>query len=327
LDIAQRKVRGPREQGGAVNSVDAGDSGYRRIQVHPLAGALGAEIGGVDLASVDDGALSEIRRAWLQFHAVFFRGQHLTAQQMEAFALRLGPLTITPYVEPIADTRFVHRMVRHAEAPAGSRNYGDRWHMDQVVKPRPIAGILLYSIASPAWGGDTLFSNLHLAYDTLSDGMKTLCDGLTVMHSPAGAFTGKSLTRQEGTDNIVRITPEELQAYLARETPHPLVRVHPETGRKLLYISGDFAVRFDGMTVEESRPILDYLNAHAARPDFTCRFRWTQGALGLIDNRCCQHYAVNDYSGFRREMLRIELDDAAEPRGPQAAVTREAATA
>jgi len=299
---------------------------YKRIIVRPLAGAMGAEIGGVDLSrSVDDETLAEIRRAWLDYIAVFFRDQTLTPQSFEAFAQRFGALTITPHVDPIQGTGFVHRMIRHADAEQGSRNYGDRWHMDQVVKERPIAGIFLYSIASPPYGGDTLFSNLYLAWESLSEGMKALCEPLRVLHSPSGAFSKKSLTSQKGTDNIVKITPEQLAAYLQRETPHPLVRVHPESGRRLLYISGDFAVRLEGMTPEESRPLLDYLNAHAARPEFTCRFRWTEGALGLVDNRACQHYAINDYAGFRREMLRIELDDSEPPRGSSAVMRRRVA--
>jgi taurine dioxygenase len=310
-----------------VSITPADVAGYRRIRVRPLSGAMGAEIDGVELARSDDAMLAEIRRAWLAFHAVFFRDQELTAQQFEAFALRLSPLTITPYVSPTDGCRFVHRMVRQADAPVGSRNYGDRWHMDQVVKPRPIAGILLYALECPPWGGDTLFSNLHLAYDALSDDLQALCEGLTLLHSPAGAFTGKSLTRQEGTDNIVTITPDELREYLARETPHPLVRLHPETGRKLLYISGDFATRFAGMTREESRPLIDYLNRHATRPEFTCRIRWAPRTLGLIDNRCCQHYAINDYTGFRREMLRIEMDDTEAPRGAAKTKTLEGAAA
>jgi taurine dioxygenase len=301
---------------------------YRRIQVRPIAGALGAEIEGVDLSRpLDDATFGEIHRAWLAYHAIFFRGQRLSAQQMEAFAKRFGGLTITPHVDPIEGTGYVHRMVRHAEAAPGSRNYGDRWHMDQVVKPQPIAGIFLYSLDSPEYGGDTLFANLHLAYDTLSEGMQRLCEDLVVLHSPSGAFSSKALTSQKGTDNIVKLTPEELEAYLKRETPHPLVRVHPETGRKLLYISGDFAVRFKDMTPEESRPLLDYLNRHAARPEFTVRFRWSTGTLGLIDNRCCQHYAINDYFGQRREMLRIELDDPQAPYGPASPVGPAAARA
>lgn len=288
---------------------------YRRIIVRPLAGALGAQIDGVDLSrALDDETFAEVRRAWLDHIAIFFRAQNLTPQAFEAFARRFGPLTITPHVHPIEGTGHVHRMVRHAEAEPGSRNYGDRWHMDQVVKERPIAGIFLYALDAPAVGGDTMFANLYQAWETLSPGLQTLCEPLEVMHSPAGAFAKKKLTDQKGTDNIVKITPEELEAYIRRETAHPLVRVHPETGRKLLYLSGDFAMRFKDMTAEESRPLIDLLNRHAVRPEFTARFRWETGSLGIIDNRACQHYAVNDYFGHRREMLRIELDDVDIPR-------------
>ncbi len=299
--------------------MSARDSGYRRIHVRPIAGALGAEIDGVDLSQpMDAETRAEVHRAWLENLVVFFRGQDLDIAGMERVGRCFGDLTVTPHnmTEPGSD--YVHRMIRDAAAVPGSRNYGDRWHTDQVVKERPIAGIVLHALDCPPFGGDTMFANLYLAYETLSDGMKAMCEALMLVHSPSGPFSSKPLTDQKGTKNIVNMTPEQLQEYLRRETAHPLVRIHPETGRRLLYTTGDFAIRFKDMTEAESRPLIDMLNRHASRPEFTCRFHWTKGAVALIDNRCCQHYAVNDYAGFRREMLRVEIDDKVRPYGPAA---------
>jgi len=141
--------------------------------------------------------------------------------------------------------------------------------------------------------------------------MKEMCERLIVLHSRAGMFgpdgrggPGKKSLIHPGMEE--RMDPARIRD-MAKETPHPLVCVHPVTGRKFLYVTGSYSVRFQGMTAEESKPLIDYLNAQAARPESTCRLRWTSNALMIVDNRCTQHYAVNDYAGFHREMMRIEL--------------------
>jgi taurine dioxygenase len=206
--------------------------------------------------------------------------------------------------------------------PVGERNFGDMWHMDQTVRPMPTTGFMLYSLLCPRFGGDTGFASMYAAYDSLSEGMKTLCDSLVVVHSPSGVYgsdgsgaNGKRPFMLPGADKAYTITPDQVVSYMRQETEHPLVRVHPETGRKLLMITG-YCTRFRGMTEPESRPLLDYLVRHVVNETFTCRFRWRQGSLAIIDNRCLQHIAYQDYAGQRREMLRVEFAAAEAPYGP-----------
>ncbi len=296
----------------------------------PVTGALGAEIEGVDLsAPLDATAFAEIRRAWQENAVLFFRDQKVTPEGIEALGRRFGELTITSYTNPVPGFKFAHSLVRAAEVAAGERNFGDSWHIDQTVREIPNAGFLLYAVDCPPYGGDTGFASLYAAYDALSPGMKELCRSLVAVHSPAGLFgrdgtggPGKKPFMLAGADKVYNMTPEKMRAYMGQETEHPLVCEHPETGRLHLYLTG-YVTRFRDMTEEESRPLIDYLTAHVARPEFTYRFRWRNGSLALIDNRCLQHIAYQDYAGFRREMLRVELADKVAPFGP--AMPREAA--
>ena len=298
------------------------DKPYTRIRVEPIAGHLGAEITGVDLANLDDATFADIKRAWLENLVIFFRDQNVTPDIMESFGQRFGDLSITSYTNSVPGYKFAHRLVRDAAVPKGERNFGDFWHMDQTVRPVPTAGFMLYAVDCPPYGGDTGFANMYSAYDNLSDGMKALCEQLVAIHSPAGVFgadghggPGKKPFFQPGTETTYSITPEEVRKYLQQETEHPLIRIHPETGRKALMVTG-YVTRFRNMTEEESRPLLDFLMRHAIREDYTCRFRWRKGSLAIIDNRCMQHIAYQDYCGFRREMLRVEFIRPDAPYGP-----------
>lgn len=304
---------------------------YSRIVVRPIAGALGAQIDGVDLGrGIDDATFAEIKRAFLQHLVVFFRDQELDKERLARLAERFGPLTVIPYVKKLlTDHPFVTQLVREAEVPSTERNIGDNWHSDQSPRERPSLGFALYCLDAPEYGGDTMFANLYRAYETLSDGMKAMCERLTVIHSLSGKFGvdgrghGGGFKALPGSDQ--NFDDETLKLFAA-ETEHPLVRIHPETGRKLLFVTGPYSIRFGGMTVAESRPLLDFLNQHAVRPEFTCRFRWRQGSLAILDNRCTQHYALNDYEGFRRHMLRVEIDGD-RPYGPAMPRASEAAKA
>jgi taurine dioxygenase len=159
---------------------------------------------------------------------------------------------------------------------------------------------MLIARETPPYGGDTLFANMYLAYETLSDGMKRLLEGLVAVNSSAKADTTR--TREDRVKQSLK--PDAKEEYVAE---HPVVRTHPETGRKSLYVNGGHTVRFKDMTEEESAPILEFLFRHVVRPEFTCRFRWDVGSLAFWDNRCTQHNPVNDYHGFRRVMHRITL--------------------
>lgn len=270
---------------------------YETITVEPIAGALGAEIGGVDLATdLADEVVAEIRRAWLEHLVVFFRDQPLTPDRFLAFARRIGEPVEYPFVrgldghpEIIAITKLPHETV----------NFGGIWHSDTVYLERPPMGTLLVAREVPPYGGDTLFANMYAAYEALSPGMQRLLDGLTAVHSSALADVSK--TRED------RIKDSGQDAGRDYESVHPVVRTHPETGRKALYVNVAHTARFSDMTEEESRPLLQYLFAHAVRPEFTCRFRWRPGSLAMWDNRCAMHNPVNDYHGHLRRMHRVTL--------------------
>jgi taurine dioxygenase len=297
-------------------------AGYRAIRVEPLTGSLGAEISGVDLSRTQpDSTWAEIMRAFHENLVIFFRDQPLDAHRLAAVAERFGPLTRIPYAQPGREHPMVTELVREPDAPRGSPNIGDNWHCDQTPRERPSLAFALWCKECPPYGGDTLFANMYDAYDGLSDGMKEMCERLIVMHSASGKFGADGKGRQGGIKPLVlgtgqqAVTSQEVLDSFAKETEHPLVRVHAATGRKSLFLGGAYAIRFKGMTAAESKPLLDQLLQHAIRPDYTCRFRWRQGSLAIMDNRCTLHYAVNDYSGYRRHMLRTEMDGEV-PFGP-----------
>ena len=307
---------------------------YQHIEVRPVAGSLGAEIVGVDVSRpLDDACFREIHRAFNEYLVIFFRDQTLTPQSFGDFISRFGPLRNSPYSKPRADHPFVTDLVRRAEVPKGLRNVGDRWHSDNAPQERPSLGFALYCVEAPPFGGDTMFANLYNAYDNLSEEMKAMCERLIVLHSRSGVFGIDGRGGPGGKKPIVHTGMEERYVVdeqkirdLAIETPHPLVCIHPDTGRKFLYITGDYAVRIQGMTVEESMPLINYLNQQVNRPENTCRFRWARGSVAILDNRCTQHYAVNDYAGFRREMMRLEIQGG-RPYGPAMPLEQEQAAA
>lgn len=291
--------------------------GYRKIGVRPVAGGVGAAIEGADLRRLEDATVAEIRRAFSDHLVLVFRNQNLTGREMEAFAERLGPLSRIAYINPIEGAAYTTRLLRLPEAKPGARNYGDRWHTDQSIRPVPPKALILQSVDCPPYGGDTMFSNLELAYETLSDGMKALCERLVVVHTMSSVFgSAKKPVVAEGSVTSFRFSDEEFAAYVSAEVEHPLVCVDPGSGRKFLYVTGAYCVRFRGMTEAESKPILDYLHEHATRAEFTCRIQWQQGSLVLSDNLRTLHFAVNDYAGFRREMYRLEIAADAPPVGP-----------
>ena len=292
---------------------------YERIRVKPVGGYLGAEIEGVDLATVDDETFAEIRRAFADHSVIFFRNQDLTALEWESFGARFGELSITSYVPPLPGTTKVQHFVREAEHKWGDRNFGDNWHADQTIRERPnlIAG--LYSVESPPMGGDTMFCSLYAAFETLSPRLQELCEGLTLVHCATGLYgpdgnggrgVKKAIDRPKFT-----LTDEQVREHLAAERLHPFIVFHPVTGKKILYISGPYAVRFDGMTEDESQPLIQFLYQHAQRPEFATRWRWEKGQVAVWDNWACMHFGVQDYAGMRREMYRFEVEGVV-PVGP-----------
>ena len=272
--------------------------GTNALDVRPLSGALGAEILGIDLAhDLGDDTVAAIRAAWLEHLVIFFRQQTLSPAQFLQLASRFGEPVEYPFVKGLDGFPQITPVIKLEHEKI---NFGGLWHSDTAYLERPPMATMLIARETPPRGGDTLFANMYLAYDTLSDGMKRMLDGLVIVNSSAKADVTK--TREDRVRDSANTAAR--QEYVAE---HPAVRTHPETGRKALYANGGHALRFRDMTVEESAPLLSYLFSNATRPEFTCRFRWEEGSIALWDNRCTQHNPVNDYHGFRRVMHRVTL--------------------
>ncbi len=276
---------------------------FQNIDVRPIAGALGAEVHGVDLSHpLTDRALSEVRQALLDHCVIFFRDQSLTPAAQLAFARRFGDIHLHPFMAGMPDHPEVLRIVKNEDE---QRNFGGVWHTDQMFSPQPAMGTMLYAVETPRAGGDTLFANMYLAYETLSDGMKRMIADLKTFNVGDRFKSAGGKTRAERYQSM-RDMHVKSPGNVITESSHPLVRTHPETGRRLLYL-GSHTQRLDGFSDDESEPLLRYLRQHAARPEFTCRFRWAPGSLAFWDNRCTQHNAINDYHGERRVMHRITI--------------------
>ena len=283
------------------------NSDYQRIEVKRIAGALGAEIFGVDLAKpLDDATFAELHRAWLENLVIAIRGQDITPEQHIAFAQRWGKIHRHPFNAPMAGYPDIIEIFKRE---TDSFNHGGRWHSDQMYTPQPAKGTMLVCREMPPYGGDTMFANLYLAYDALSDAMKAMLAGLKGVANGDSKKHDSGMTRAQrakaGVGQMPQIDPKDIK--IQTISTHPVVRTHPETKRKVLYIGGH-TERFHGMTDEESEPLTSYLMAHATRPEFTVRLRWEVGTVTLWDNRCTQHYALNDYHGARRRMLRVTID-------------------
>ena len=269
---------------------------YRHIDVRPIAGSLGAELHGVDIAeSLADDVVAEIRRAFLDHLVIFFRDQRLAPVQQLAFARRFGEPVEYPQLKGLPDCPLITPVVKLAHERV---NFGGVWHSDTAYLGTPPMGSMLYAVEIPPFGGDTLFANQYLAYEALSDGLKRTLKDLVGINTSAKADVSK--TREDR----LRDAGAELKVLVGE---HLVVRTHPETGRKALYVNVAHTTGFKGWTEDESAPLLAYLFAHQIRPEFTCRFRWQVGSLAFWDNRCAQHNPVNDYHGAKRVMHRVTL--------------------
>ena len=267
------------------------------IAVKPIAGACGAEIDGVDLSQpMDEDTFETVERALLDHQVIFFRNQKLTPEQQKAFGRRFGELRVSDQYQPIDGHPEILEIVKEPDATG---IVGNLWHCDESFMERPALGSILYMIECPDYGGDTMFANQYAAYEALSPGMQEVLSSLHAVYSD-----GTLGQRNQGRSMKVHPDADKRPSY---EAVHPVVRTHPQTGRKCLFVHRPYTIRFDGMTEEESAPLLEYLYAHAARPEFTCRFRWDVGSVAFWDNRCAQHYALNDYAGVRRYGHRITI--------------------
>ncbi len=274
------------------------------LQIRKLSSGLGAEVIGVDLTrTIDDTTFSAIEHAWRDHLVLLFRGQRLTHPQHVAFSARFGQLDNHDSIPRLRD-QTVHEILPVTNQELGGRKQpvGQQWHSDLSMSLQPARGSLLRCEEIPPVGGDTMFTNMYLAYETLSDTMKALIDDLWAVHDI-------TLARH----NIGRADLDEVR----KHTPpvaHPVVRVHPETGRRALYVSEMSNADIVGMRREEAKPILDYLFAHSTRPEFTYRHRWAVGDLIAWDNRCTMHLALTDYDiNVPRRLYRTTL--LGEPSG------------
>ncbi len=275
----------------------------KKISVKRLAGALGAEIGGVDLArDLDNETFDDIHQAFLDHQVIFFRDQTLTPDQHKAFGRRFGKLNIHPYVEGMKDHPEIMEIIKE---PEDKINFGGGWHSDMSFLETPSIGSILYAMEVPAVGGDTLFASQYAAYDALSPGLKRTLEGLRAIHSSAREYSSRGASAQKRSSMNVA----EADGFVG-EYAHPVVKVHPETGRKALYVNPAFTTKFEGWSTRESQPVLDFLFNHARYEAFTCRFHWEKGSLAFWDNRAVWHYALNDYPGQRRHMRRVTVDAA-----------------
>jgi taurine dioxygenase len=271
--------------------------------VRPVAPACGAEVVGIDLADPSSETMALVSRALADHAVLFVRDQNLTPDQQVELTRRFGDVLRVPYISPLAEHPDVVAVLKEADERDIS-TFGGTWHSDFSFLEEPPSLTLLYALELPDVGGDTLWSSQYVAYDALSTGMKRLLDPLRVIHtaSPHGTKGPDTTTAVSRSVVMTRNDPSA-----DREVVHPAVRVHPVTGRKALFVNPVYTQRFEDMTVEESRPLLQYLFDHATRAEFTCRLRWTDGTLAIWDNRCLLHLAINDYDGSRRLLHRTTV--------------------
>jgi taurine dioxygenase len=276
------------------------------LTVEPVAGALGATVTGINLAEVPAAAqLDDLRRALADHLVVFLPEQDLGLDDLERVTDLLGGRDVTPFVDPLEDRPYVIRVIKE---PTDVLNFANAWHSDLSYLPAPPAYTLLHAWDVPDHGGDTVWSNQYLAYETLSGGLKATLDGLDAVHSAGMAYGTGGLLDQVKDYTSMAIAPSE-DAYA--EHVHPVVTVHPVTGRRALYVNPVYTTRFAGWTKDESAALLAHLYRHSINENFTCRLRWSVRTLAIWDNRCTMHNALNDYSGVRREMYRTSVKGTA----------------
>ena len=266
------------------------------ISIVPVTPLIGAEVSGVDLARpLSDNELGLVRQALLDHLVLFFRGQDLTIEQHKAFGRLFGEL----HIHPARDRNGIegHPEILHVKAgPESTRVNGDDWHSDVSCDAEPPMGSILRLFEVPPSGGDTLFANMYAAHDALSAPMQAFLSGLTAVHDGGPNYVDRA--RRAGIYKPDKVFP-------AHE--HPVVRTHPETGRKALFVNRIFTQSIVGVTREESRAILDFLFQHIARPDFQCRFRWEKDSVAFWDNRCTLHHAMWDYYPEVRQGYRVTI--------------------
>ncbi len=267
------------------------------LTVNRLTPTIGAEIQGIDLAGpLGPETIAAIRAALLEWKVVFFRDQDITAEQHLAFGRKFGELEVHPLLPQKPGYPEIIPLTHNRE----SRGRENTWHSDVTWRQEPSLGSVLRAVEIPPVGGDTLFADMYAAYEGLSDQVKAKIDGKTAIND-LGFFPG--LLRKQGKSEA------EIEEHVRKYPPaeHPVVRTHPETGRKALYVNAVFTRHIIGMDKTESATLLQYLFAQASIPEYQCRFRWTVNAMAFWDNRSAQHYAVSDYWPAVRRVERVTI--------------------
>jgi taurine dioxygenase len=285
----------------------------RLIEVKPLAAAMGAEIAGVSIPDLTDEQFAEIEAALFRHKMIYFRRQKLSHAEHERFSLRFGQFAEDAYTSGVPGHRNVHPVIKEAD-DRSKMVFGSGWHTDSPFLPNPPAVTTLRSVEVPPFGGDTIWANSALAYAMLSDAYRRMIAGLRVRFSMRDVLS----TAQHSVE--LRDTPMGRLAATSDSAPlpdalrrkvegsvHPIVRTHPATGEKALYVDGTYAIGIDGMSDEESQSLLGFLRSFLVQHEFTCRLRWEPDMLVVWDNRLCVHQAFNDYPGYRREMYRTTV--------------------
>lgn len=265
--------------------------------VERLSPTIGAELSGIDLSqALPDSTIAEIYQALLDYKVIFFRDQNITSQQHLAFGRRFGALEVHPFAAQ--DPEFPELLrITHNKENKGQENL---WHSDVTWRAEPSLGSILRAHEIPDVGGDTLFADMGQAYDDLSETLKEQLDGLTAIHDAVG-FRQRMREKGASEDEVNAMR----ERYPAQE--HPVIRTHPNTGRKTLYVNRAFTQSIVGMSAEDSKAMLDQLYRTAAVPEYQCRFKWQSNSIAFWDNRACQHYAVSDYWPQVRSVERVTI--------------------
>lgn len=291
---------------------------YEHITVTPLAAAMGAKISDVDLSNLSDGQFREIEDALYRHKMVYFRDQQLQHADQEAFTLRFGDFGTDAYTTGVPNHPEIQPLLKEADTRV-KMIFGEGWHTDSPFLARPPSISLLYGVDTPPFGGDTIWTNTALAYECLSDTMKTILAPLKVHMSAAEVLVeidrqnrGKNGPTANQTEGAEQTRIGNMDLDLERQSMidgayHPLVRTHPVTGEKALYVEQTYSRGIEGLTDEEARPLLEFLVSHVTHASFTCRLRWENGTFVVWDNRTCIHHAFNDYDGYRRELYRTTV--------------------
>ncbi len=272
------------------------------MQTDKLTGYMGAQISGIDLTQPIGEDLAEALRAALGAHQmIVMRGQNLSISDQKRLTRVFGPIMQLPYVEPMADDADVIAVLKEAdEVNVGV--FGGDWHSDFSFLTNPPAGSVLNAVEVPAVGGDTVWASQVMAYESLPADLRTVVDGRMAVHLGAPYGVKHQPPMEERSSGSIRMTRGDPRADI--ETLHPAVVTDPATGRRALFVNPIYTIRLDGMSIEESAPILAALFKHATKPDFSCRLRWSAGDVAVWDNRMSLHYATNDYDGTRRLLYR-----------------------